>query len=448
MEIQSKTIPKKVSYEPAEEDIEPTGLRYEEVKPLAIDGNIRDMVFTPSNGQEWIVSSSSKLVRIPLNTSGFLIPKESYLSFKVSPQYRTAVPAGVNASFNNTAHAIIRNLRIIGPGNERLEDIQEYNVLYEIFRSMQVSGDYRTTSERIKSGRGLVMTTHATNDYANEYEMTIHLLSGLFLSEKYIPVGFLREPIILEIDLEIGTRCMTAAGATVAGDTTNNFKIKDIEFHGMILDMGPTYEDQFKRMLIENNGIEWSSLGYSLTTAAVNGGTTANINCTLPFHSLKSIVFMNRISTDDVVTSNYLTFRVSNSISQYRWRVGGRQFPDSGAVIVNSGISARAFTELQRCFGVPSKIDDGGLITTLGDYTGYYSATATDERSFMIGIDLETYNEDSSIIRSGMDTTKGQTMQLQLNGRAAFNASTVCNFYGIYDVVFYLSPTGELKAVY
>ena len=44
MEIQSKTIPKKVAYEPAPEDIEPTGLRYEEIKPLAIEGNIRDMV--------------------------------------------------------------------------------------------------------------------------------------------------------------------------------------------------------------------------------------------------------------------------------------------------------------------------------------------------------------------------------------------------------------------
>ena len=453
MEIQSKTIPKKVAYEPAPEDIEPTGLRYEEIKPLAIEGNIRDMVFTPSNGQSWAITTATKLVRIPLNTSGFLIPKESYLSFTFTPtncaDSTIAGAVACDTTFVRTAHAVIRNFRIIGPGNERLEDIQDYNVLYEIFRSNQVSGDYQTSTERIKSGYNHVMANASANNFV------IHPLSGLFLSDKYIPVGFLREPLVLEIDLEVAHRAIqnnaldpaTAATRLSAGDYT----ISNVEFHATILDMGPTYEDQFKRMLIENNGIEWGSIGYSLTSGTATGGTVNNLNCVLPYHSLKSIIAVNRLSTYDAFSQlyTYLDSFISNNITQYRWRIGGRQYPDSGSVLVGNGNTARAFTELQRCFGIPSSINDGGITT--GDITArtsYRNNTAAAWGKFMIGIDLETYNEDSSIIRSGMDTTKGQTMQLQLNSGAALNAATVINFYGIYDVVFYLSPTGELKAVY
>ena len=440
MELQSKTIPHKPVYEPATEDIEPSGLRYEDIKPLAIEGSIRDMVFTPSNGQEWTVTTATKLVRIPLNTSGFLIPKESYLKFSFAGTYLTAAPAATVHPFNNTAHALIRNMRIIGPGNERLEDIQDYNVLYEIFRTMQVSSDYQASSETIKAGYGV---QHAN---ATTYTYTIHPLSGLFLSDKYIPVGFLREPLVLEFDLEVCARCVKTAAAAVAG--TSSYTLSNVEFHAMILDMGPHFEDDFKRKLIENNGVEWSSIGYSATTASLTGGTQNNVNCTLPFHSLKSILFMTRITTDDVSTSDYLSFRVSNSITGYRWRIGGKQFPDSGLVSVSATNCATAYTELQRCFGIPSSIGEGGLSTMSADATRYFRATATDESQFVIGLDLETYNEDSSILRSGMDTTKGQTMQLYLQSGAAINAATLCNFFGIYDVVFYLSPTGEIKAIY
>ncbi len=64
----------------------------------------------------------------------------------------------------------------------------------------------------------------------------------------------------------------------------------------------------------------------------------------------------------------------------------------------------------------------------------------------MIGVDLETYNEDEGIIRSGIDTSDNRQMILRTQATAP--AVSTWSIFGLYDTIYYLSPNGELSSTY
>lgn len=428
MDFKSKNSPSMGAYETISNEVEPSGVKYDQgLKPLGIEGRLHDMVFSPSNGESFTVTTTNRLVRIPINASGFLIPKESYIQLTFTPSSLTAADAAVTTTcgFNNTVHSIISNLRVIGTGGQRIEDIQQYNVLYEVFRHMQTSTEFNTNNQ-IKTGLTALMAN------ATAYTNVLHPMTGLFLSNNYIPVGFVREPIVIEFDLETFSRALVTA---VAAHATSSYVVSNIEFHACVLDLGQDYEENFRRKLVENDGIEWSGVGYTYTSASGTTGTLQNLNCALPYHSLKSVIAVDRLPAFDITTGATLSTFSFNTISQYQLLIGGKSYPEN-PVLISATNMGRAYVELQKCFGVPTDIGAGGIITR---------ATYIDT-NFIIGVDLESYNEDEGLIRSGIDTSDNRQMILRV--QATGPGASTWSIFGLYDCIFYLSPTGELTATY
>jgi len=96
----------------------PSGVNYANLLPLGTRGTAKARRFMPNNGDQF--TASNNIIRIPLNSTGFLDTEHSYLTFDVSVTSAVAVAANVGIKLDGGANALIRRLRIEGSDGSEL----------------------------------------------------------------------------------------------------------------------------------------------------------------------------------------------------------------------------------------------------------------------------------------------------------------------------------------
>ena len=88
--------------------VAPKSLDYSSLLPLGVKGVSKARKFQANNGATF--DATNNIIRIPLNSTGFLDGQHSYLSMTVT----LTSPAAGNLTYDGGPHALIRQLRIEG----------------------------------------------------------------------------------------------------------------------------------------------------------------------------------------------------------------------------------------------------------------------------------------------------------------------------------------------
>lgn len=182
--------------------VPPSNLDYSRLLPLGVKAVSKARKFQPNNGSAF--SSTNNIVRIPLNSTGFLDPQHSYLAFTITVKNNTA---SKYTSFDGSAHSIIRTLRLIGSDSAELEYIQNYNVIRQAMADLQVGNDHTASLSNAMEGAATTAGDDTTNkigtadgsgnDFSRGY--SIKLMSALLNNNKYLPLGFVSGGEITEL---------------------------------------------------------------------------------------------------------------------------------------------------------------------------------------------------------------------------------------------------------
>ena len=94
----------------------PSGVRFGSLLPLGVKGKSVTRKFFPNNGTTF-TSTSSNVIRIPLNGPYFLNAPDSYLKFLLNVTVPAAGSGVTNrhAWIDSSGHSVIQRLRIEGP---------------------------------------------------------------------------------------------------------------------------------------------------------------------------------------------------------------------------------------------------------------------------------------------------------------------------------------------
>ena len=117
----------------------PSAVDFSHLLPLGVKGTSKGRSFMPNTAGPY--TSTNNIIRIPLNSTGFLDGNHSYLSFDCL--FGSA--GGGTQGFDGSAHSLIRQLRIEGSDGSELERVDNYNVIQSSMSDLQVGQDHAGT---------------------------------------------------------------------------------------------------------------------------------------------------------------------------------------------------------------------------------------------------------------------------------------------------------------
>ena len=173
--------------------VPPASLDYSRLLPLGVKAVSKARKFQPNNGSEF--TSTNNIVRIPLNTTGFLDCAHSFLAFTV---VITGSTASKYTSWDGSAHSIVKTLRLIGSDGAELEYIQNYNVIRQAMADLQVGSNHSATLGNAMEGAPTTVGDATTNKIGTadgggadfQRGFSIKLMSALLNNSKYLPLGY------------------------------------------------------------------------------------------------------------------------------------------------------------------------------------------------------------------------------------------------------------------
>jgi hypothetical protein len=246
----------------------PSGVNYVAVPPLGKRASATMRRFRPTTGSTY--SPAYNVVRIPLNSTGFMDMQHSYLDLEV--ECRCAVvadqtltstvigegPTTFSATMNSNsgflqhnalfaldggAHALISRIRIEGSDGNELERIDNVNILANLLADIHLPKDYTDSYGNVQEGmdisnnalhgsgeRGPVTVGRlapsfntAPSGSGGRLRFCFAPLSGILQSKKYLPLFAVRGGgIILEITFETADRAWRAIPVVGAANPPNS----------------------------------------------------------------------------------------------------------------------------------------------------------------------------------------------------------------------------------
>lgn len=444
----------------------PTNLKYQSKVESAPARRYRTNI-QAQNGTGPYTSNNTVIFNIPTRNNTALIPSESVMKF--SFQYTVpGTPAAVLAWESCGAHALIQRLRVFH-GSNLLQDIQEYHQLAKILYDMQMpldatQGRYSVSSGTTNEYTGTIVNTGGAGTLANivangvivkpvnrgksyvppadsatptlaaasvvsdNFSINLISLVGSLAGGKYLPLWEMTSaPLRVEIVLQpalVNAMCISPAAAS-----TGAWSISNVEFIGEFLELPDSAVAAVKagsssplQMVVPDYR------AYTFSTTLQTSATTVSMPIPAKFSSLKSLFVNSRISTG--AATYYPCGSQNFLLSNYNFRVGSEVLPSTQPTTVSD-----FFNEACKCFGSLADVDYQPSIDVdaynvpynQSPIDTYIEGVASNSGSFLIGIDLESYqNADKSSIFSGMNTnTSDIFFQPQHAGLAA---ATVCNY--------------------
>ena len=396
-------------------------------------------------------------INIPTRANTALIPSESYLrgNFVIT---RTAAPT---ASCLESCgwHNFIQRIRVFH-GSNLLEDIDNYGQLAKIlydyqapedavkgrfaitsgtneeFSAVGVAGGALLNARSVNRGRALGVFAASTT-----FPFAINLVSlvGALAGEKYLPLWEMTAaPLRVEIVLQSSlNRAMMVEGGTVL-----NFTATGINYAGEFLELPDSAVAAIKAGSSSPMQMVLPSWRSYTNSASVPATTQTQVSFPIPakFSSLKNIVVATRSTAgaDALYPSSHCAFGVgsANSIG-YQFRVGSEVLPSTAPTTF-----PEIYNEAVKCFGsladlqVQPSIDNTAFsLNAPNTISGLVEASTEDSGAFLIGIDMEVYqNADKASIFAGTNTNTSDIFAI-INYFTA-NATTVLQTaFACYDQV-------------
>ena len=381
----------------------------------------------PQGGTGVYNPSDTITINIPTRNNTALIPSESYLKGTVNLIRSTVATSACLDSCG--WHAFIQRVRVFH-GSNLLEDIDNYGQLAKIFYDYQapedaVKGRFSITSgtnpeySAVTPAAAALLSTRSVNRGQNigpftasdPFNFAINLVSlvGALSGSYYLPLW---EMVAAPLRVEIVLQSSLIRSMMVEGGTGLNFTVTGVNYCGEFLELPDSAVAAIKAGSSSPMQVVLPSWRSYTNSANLPATTQTQVSFPIPakFSSLKSILVATR-STAGLAAQypfSHCAFGVgsTNSIG-YQVRVGSEILPSTAPTTI-----PEIYTEALKCFGSvadmqlqPSIDLTAFQLNAPNTISGVVEAGTEDSGAFLIGIDMEVYqNADKSAIFSGTNT--------------------------------------------
>ena len=417
--------------------VAPKAVRFDDLLPLGVKGVAKARNFQPNNGATF--SSTNNIIRIPLNSTGFLDGQHSYLSMTVTFNS----PAGGTQTYDGGPQSLIRQLRIEGSDGSELERVDNYNVIHAAMSDLQQSNDHATSVTDVlgfylNGGAGLPTAVAA----GTSLDVSMKLMSGLLNNTKYLPVGWCAGGgCVLELTLDSDA----VALYQTAGQTDATYTVTNVNYVAQMVETSADFNNAFSAMLQEQGGIQYHGQTWRGHTYSIAGGSTqAVVPVSERSKSIKSIFTIMRENAQFTINDATLSQRCKFDMNSLQYKIGSNVYP---AQPIRS--QTDIYAELLKAVG-PLGDTRSATRFDLENWTSFvYNTPPTANPSIsFVGLDLETYAGSTDILESGLDTaTQSLSIDTLMSWATAIPAGQVrVNTFALVDCIFTLSSDGLLTA--
>ena len=397
-------------------------------------------------------------INIPTRNNTALIPSESYLRGNFN---LIASGAATSSCLESCGwHQFIQRVRVFH-GSNLLEDIDNYGQLAKILYDYQapedaVKGRFSITSgtneqysavgvaaaallnaRSVNRGAALGALAAATTTFS--FAINLVSLVGALAGEKYLPLW---EMTAAPLRVEIVLQSSLIRAMMVEGGSGLNFTATGINYAGEFLELPDSAVAAIKAGSSSPMQMVLPSWRSYTNSASVPATTQTQVSFPIPakFSSLKNILVATR-STAGLAAqypSSHCAFGVgsSNSIG-YQFRVGSEVLPSTAPTTF-----PEIYNEAVKCFGSladmqlqPSIDSTAFQLNAPNTVAGLTEASTEDSGAFLIGIDMEIYqNADKSSIFAGTNTNTSDIFAI-INYYTAGATTVLQTAFACYDQV-------------
>ena len=397
-------------------------------------------------------------INIPTRNNTALIPSESYLRGNFN---LILTGAATSATLESCGwHQFIQRIRVFH-GSNLLEDIDNYGQLAKILYDYQapedaVKGRFAITTgtneeySAVGVAAAALLNTRSVNRgralgalgaTTTVFPFAINLVSlvGALAGEKYLPLW---EMTAAPLRVEIVLQSSLVRAMMVEGGTGLNFTATGINYSGEFLELPDSAVAAIKAGSSSPMQMVLPSWRSYTNSASIPATTQTQVSFPIPakFSSLKNIVVATR-STAGLAAqypSSHCAFGVgsSNSIG-YQFRVGSEVLPSTAPTTF-----PEIYNEAVKCFGsladlqVQPSIDNTAFsLNAPNTVAGLVEASTEDSGAFLIGIDMEVYqNADKASIFAGTNTNTSDIFAI-INYYTAGATTVLQTAFACYDQV-------------
>jgi hypothetical protein len=400
-------------------------------------------------------------INIPTRANTALIPSESYLK----GQFNLTLTGAATSSCLESCgwHQFIQRVRVFH-GSNLLEDIDNYGQLAKILYDYQapedaVKGRFAITtgtneeysvatagaisaatllnSRSVNRGRA----TGALGAATTSFPFAINLVSlvGALAGDKYLPLW---EMTAAPLRVELVLQSSLIRAMMVEGGTGLTFTASGVNYCGEFLELPDSAVSAIKAG--SSNPVQMVLPSYRSYTnsASVPATTATQVSFPIPakFSSLKSIVVASRTTAGLAAQypSSHCAFGVgsANSIG-YQFRVGSEVLPSTQPTSI-----PEIYNEAVKCFGSladlqlqPSIDNTAFSLNAPNTVAGLIEASTEDSGAFLIGIDMEIYqNADKASIFAGTNTNTSDIFSI-INYYSSGAVTVLQTAFACYDQV-------------
>ena len=423
----------------------PQSVRYSNLTPLAVVGKSCRKKFYPSYSGPFNIQNNT--IRIELNSAtGFLDGTMSY--FKFTLDY--TAPAGgadIYLNLDGSASSMIKRLKISSKSGEAiLEDIYNYNNLYNTLSDYTLDQGHRATLLRMTEGYGdevgigvdagtdeayITYTAADVNAKTCEKKMQfcVPLLSSVIgiSSKKYLPL-FLCGPIIVEIEI-------TPEGLWSDGLDRNKFQIIEPELHCEIVEFDQSINDALKSVAMSSgiylHGTSWRNYNRPLLASA-----DENIMINERLKSIKSFLMTFRLQPTGVnIFKQRYMGRISRQMTSLQLKIGDMLVPQT-ELIGDADNVAEFICETQKALGIYGSTLSGYSVVNQASWgVNIMSTDVTRVGRALYGIDLDNFKGQD--VESGVNMVLNSPLNVMIKGS---ETDCLCDVYLLFDCLYALRP--------
>jgi hypothetical protein len=386
-----------------------------------------------------------------------LIPSESYL--KGNLNLISTADATTAAFESNGVHQFIQRIRVFH-GSNLLEDIDNYGQLAKILYDYQApedavkgrfsitsgtnnaystAGGANTVALNARSVNRGALVTIINGTTTVPFAINLVSLVGSLAGEKYLPLW---EMTAAPLRVEIVLQSSLIRAMMVEGGTALNFTATSVNYCGEFLELPDSAVSAIKSGSSSPMQMVLPSYRSYTNSANLPATTATQVSFPIPakFSSLKNIFVASRTTAGLAAQypSSHCAFGVgsSNSIG-YQFRVGSEVLPSTQPTSF-----PEIYSEAIKCFGSladlqvqPSVDADAFVLNVPNTVAGSLQASTRDSGSFLIGIDMEIYqNADKASIFSGTNTNTSDIFSI-INYYAPSAVTVLQTAFACYDQV-------------
>lgn len=432
-------------------DALPASMRYSFSAVDSVPSSLTLRRFDANNGNIFNPDGANE-IRIPVQTDGFLDTRKHYLEFQIHNLGDAA------AALEGDGACVIQELRIESQGIE-LERISRYNLLNIhqnannsslsdlCKRSSMTGASPPLASADIFTVEGRSLAAAAAVGQALTVTLPLQL-SGFLMNRfgKALPQGISQFEIIIRLETAITALKGTSA---VAKYEVNNPVLYCPAYNIMDNGIMNTY-----RSLISQRGVNWLGNTYKTYINSLAASTVTNTGFQLNDRSSSLLSFITLIRLNSNLTDktkNSLGCTTLHGIDNYRYKIGGVNFPPDQIGIIATGNNitvGRVYNEQLKSFADSGQIYSESLVTNtrLVQSSAAGAAAGTACACSGLCIDLKRW-EDERLTLVGINTAMNSvpnTIELSTNSTTLEGVSDMTTFAKV-EAEFFMAPDGRIS---